>query len=98
MQGATVKPPGEKLNPWWKVSCRARTVPTRLIPPIEDFTIFEESSHEPLVIFGTIAFPSYEELIASATRARVENPIDFVFLESIWCKHWSGPRMFSGRE
>jgi hypothetical protein len=50
----TVKPPGEKLNPRWKVLCRAWTITTRFIPTIESFTIFKETSSKPFIIFRAI--------------------------------------------
>src|ERR1700720_957771 len=58
-----------KLNPRWKVSHRAFPITSRFVPPIQNLTIFKKASHQPLVVFRAIPFPSDEELIATAMRA-----------------------------
>jgi hypothetical protein len=89
MRGATIKPPGEILNPCWKVSCRAGTVSTRFIPVVKDLAVFKEAAGKPLVIFRTIALPTDEELVPTAVRSSIEDAFNFVFLEAVRCDDWS---------
>jgi hypothetical protein len=53
---------------------------------------------KPLVILGAKSFPLDKELIAAAMWARVDDVVDFVFLQSIWCKDRSGVSMLSRRK
>jgi hypothetical protein len=58
LHGVTIKLSGEKLNPHWKVSCRAWATTTRSIPLIEDFAVFQQLHGKPFDIFRAITLPT----------------------------------------
>jgi hypothetical protein len=65
MHGATIKPAGKFLKPWWKVSCSARPISTRFIPPIEDLAVFKEAHGKPFVVFRSVTLPTNEVTAAT---------------------------------
>src|SRR6267154_5708880 len=64
---------GKILIPWWKVSCSARPISTRLIPAIEVLAVFKEVCGKPFIVLRSVTLPTNKELITVATWPSVKD-------------------------